>query len=56
MTESVKLTVEDKERLIAFAEHVLTIGHGEVIMKAANHKVVCINESAQWELRNGEKK
>ena len=53
----VRMTEEDKDRLVAAVEHVLTIGHGEIIVKVANHKVISEHHDAGWELRtNGVKK
>ncbi len=52
----VKMTVEEIEQLKSTIEHVMTVGHGEIIIKVADHKLVHCKADAQFEFSNGVKK
>lgn len=53
---SAKMTGEEIKNLVAVIEHVMAVGHGEVVIKVADGKIVFQHHEAQWELRHGEKK
>lgn len=48
----VRMKEEDKEMFEGYIEHVLTVGHGYVLVNVADHKIVSQKHEAGWELRN----
>lgn len=52
-----KMTEMEIKNLVDMIEHVMGVGHGEVVIKIADGKIISVHHEAQWELRhNGEKK
>lgn len=51
-----KITEEDKERLLMEIEHVMTVGHGEIVIKIADHKLMFCKADAQFEFHTNGKK
>lgn len=58
MDERVKMSEEEIKSMVAIVEHVLTVGHGQIVTNVADHKIISQKHEAQWELRNngGKKK
>jgi len=52
----VKMTADEVLDFVEKVEHVLTAGHGEIIVQVADHNIVHCNQKAQWSFGSRRKK